>query len=76
MLAFANPTSTMGTAEFASDLDRVGLPEREPHPVVAERVSEMEGLPLPNGMGLFAFFVVTMLPITIIFALLVLVARL
>jgi eukaryotic-like serine/threonine-protein kinase len=62
--------------EFARALECSGLFGTEASPARASTVPTMEGLPLPNRMGLFAFFLASMIPIAIIFELLVLVARL
>jgi serine/threonine-protein kinase len=72
-----NPINRYASAsEFARDLDQVDRPEREVYCSPVERMPDMQGLPLANRMGLFRFCAVSMVPITILFALLVVVARL
>lgn len=65
-----------GAVEFARDLEQAGALEKEANSAAATRVSKMEGFMSPRQMEGFVFFAASMIPILVVFALLVLAARL
>ena len=65
-----------GAAEFARDLEQSGPLRKEANSAAATRVLKMEGFMSPRQMGGFVFFAASMIPVLVVFALLVLAARL